>query len=92
MLTQSNAGVDGMKNCSIFRATHVRFRGRNWLITSVWGVGPGPYELAKPSQGGFGCILEDGTRVSMWKAQAYFHDETRRLPARQLRLKLEEES
>jgi hypothetical protein len=84
-------GVDRMKPCSIFDATHVTFRGRTRRIASVWGVGPGSHELAKPSQGGFGCVLHDGTRISMWKAQAYYNKKGSRLPARQLRLDLEVE-
>jgi hypothetical protein len=78
------------KACSIFDATHIKFRGNVHQIASVWGVGPGR-ALAKPSQGGFGCVLEDGTRISMWKAEAYFHVIGHRLPARQLALKFVEE-
>lgn len=78
-----------MKACSIHEATHIRVHG-NWrMIASVWGVGPGR-ALAKPSRGGFGCVLADGTRISMWHAEAYAHVSGHRLPARQLALEFEE--
>ena len=44
--------------------------GKLKKIVEVYGVGPGG-KLAKPSEGGFGVITEDGSRVSMWNAMAY---------------------
>jgi len=31
--------------------------------------------LAKPSEGGFGVVIESGCRVDMWSAQRYFQEE-----------------
>jgi hypothetical protein len=78
------------KSCSVHEATHIKFRGHIYRIASVWGVGPGR-DLAKPSRGGFGCVLEDGTRVSMWRAEEYFSIEGSRLPPRQLNLEFEKD-
>lgn len=71
-----------LKPCSIHEATHIQVRGTIRPIAWIWGVGPGR-ALAKPSQGGFGCVLRNGKRISMWNAEAYFHRKGARLPARQ---------
>lgn len=76
--------TDAMKPCSIHEATHIGHNGRIRQIASVWGVDG--RKLAKPSQGGFGCVLEDGTRISMWNAEAYFAVKGHPLPPRQLAL------
>lgn len=42
-------------------------------IKEVWGVNGN--KLAKPSEGGFGCITTDGLRIDMWHAKAYVRRE-----------------
>ena len=52
-------------------ATHVVTKDRRKLkIASKWGI-DSEGRLAKPSEGGFGCVTETGERVSMWDAWAY---------------------
>lgn len=89
-MAQLTGRGEAVKACSIYEATHIQIRrdGVLWRIASVWGVGPGR-ALAKPSQGGFGCVLEDGSRISMWDAMGYYHIRGHRLPARQLRIPFE---
>lgn len=60
-----------MKSCDIHKATHVQHQGKVHRIASKWGIDAHGY-LAKPSQGGFGCVTESGERVGMMEAQAYF--------------------
>ena len=55
-------------------ATHVKVHGQIKKIISRWGINEKGW-LAKPSEGGFGVITEDGQRVSMWDAQLYFKEE-----------------
>jgi hypothetical protein len=64
-----------MKRCDIYDATHVESRhdkGKVLRIASKWGIDG--RHLAKPSEGGFGCVTETGERVSMWDAFAYFQE------------------
>jgi hypothetical protein len=67
-----------MNKCSIVEATHVLYKGTTYRIASKWGMSPGE-RLAKPSQGGFGCVTDTGLRISMWDAEAYF-EETQEKP------------
>ena len=62
-----------MKKCDIHEATHVLYHGVLYHIRSKWGVDPGNH-LAKPSDGGFGCITDTGERISMWDAESYFRE------------------
>lgn len=67
-----------MKNVSVGEATHVKVGGRIEKIASKWGVGKNEYgyaTYAKPSEGGFGVVTENGESVSMWRAQAYFKED-----------------
>ena len=43
-------------------------------IISKWGINEKGW-LAKPSEGGFGVITEDGQRVGMFEAEAYFKED-----------------
>lgn len=62
------------RGVSVNEATHVKVHGQIHKIISKYGINPnGGY--AKPSEGGFGVITEDGRRVSMWQAQAYLKEE-----------------
>jgi len=57
--------------CDVTEATHVTTRdGVSHKIASKWGIDAEGH-LAKPSEGGFGCICEDGVEVDMWNAWAY---------------------
>ena len=65
--------------CTFVEATYVRLQyvgitniGPVRKIVAKWGAKDG--HLSKPSEGGFGCILEDGTQVDMWNASAYYRD------------------
>jgi len=63
-----------VKQCDIRDATHVKAAGVMHRIADKWGV----FEdgrLANPSDGGFGCITDQGRRVSMYFAQGYFREE-----------------
>lgn len=52
-------------------ATHVTTKdGIRHKIKSKWGIAPDG-RLAKPSEGGFGCVCEDGVIVDMWQAWKY---------------------
>lgn len=55
------------------RATHVKVRDRDEIekIASKWGIKDNAV-LAKPSEGGFGCVTERGERVTMWEAHSYY--------------------
>jgi hypothetical protein len=39
-------------------------------IASIWGV-DGEGRLAKPSEGGFGCVTTKGEKIDMWHAKRY---------------------
>jgi hypothetical protein len=57
--------------CDVREATHVITRdGVVHKIASKWGIDAEGH-LAKPSEGGFGCLCEDGTIVPMWRAWGY---------------------
>jgi len=43
--------------------------GSFFKIKSIYGVNNG--RVAKPSEGGFGIITEDGRNISMWQAGSY---------------------
>jgi hypothetical protein len=58
----------------VTEATHVKVGGRVHKISSKWGIKPDG-RLAKPSEGGFGVVTEDGLRVDMWSAQNYLKEE-----------------
>jgi|SRR5277367_5300502 len=62
-----------MSKCSILEATHVLYKGKLHHIASKWGMSVGD-RLAKPSQGGFGCVTDTGERISMWDAEMYFQE------------------
>ena len=55
-------------------ATHVKVSGRIEKIASRWGI-DSQGRLAKPSEGGFGVVTENGRRVSMWQAQRYLRED-----------------
>ncbi|MBI5045326.1 MAG: hypothetical protein HZC02_05380 [Candidatus Levybacteria bacterium] len=55
--------------------TEVEAEGGQILkISSKWGIGSDG-RLAKPSEGGFGVVTENGRRIGMWDAQRYFKEE-----------------
>jgi len=57
--------------CDVREATHVVLRdGSKMKIVSKWGI-DSEGRLAKPSEGGFGCVTESGERISMWRAWGY---------------------
>ena len=58
----------------ILEATHVKIGGRYVKIVDKYGIKPDG-RLAKPSEGGFGVLTEDGRTVNMWQAEAYGKDE-----------------
>lgn len=61
--------------CEIREATHVVDRaGVEHRIASKWGIDDQGH-LAKPSQGGFGCVTESGERISMYDANQYLREE-----------------
>jgi hypothetical protein len=63
-----------LKRCDIYDATHIETRDRRiHRIAEKWGVGP-DRRLAKPSEGGFGCITDTGERISMWDAVGYYQE------------------
>jgi hypothetical protein len=63
-----------MNQCGIHEATHVVSKdGEMHRIASKWGISP-EGRLAKPSEGGFGCITERGERIDMWQAQTYYQE------------------
>ena len=61
-------------NVSVNEATHVKVGGKFVRIKSKYGVRSNG-GLAKPSEGGFGVVTEDGRTVDMWHAQAYGKEE-----------------
>lgn len=63
-----------MKNTDVREATHVKVNGRIERIVSKFGINSQGH-LAKPSEGGFGVITENGKTVSMWEAQSYFKED-----------------
>jgi len=62
------------KGVSVREATHVKVNGQIKKIVSKWGI-DGNGRLAKPSEGGFGVITEDGQRVDMFQAQSYLRED-----------------
>jgi hypothetical protein len=62
-----------MNECNILEATHVFYKGKMHRIVSKWGISVAN-RLAKPSEGGFGCITDTGERISMWDAERYFRE------------------
>lgn len=59
----------------VTEATHVKTKnGQIKKIASTWGIDKEGH-LAKPSEGGFGVITEDGQRVSMYDARSYLKEE-----------------
>lgn len=66
------------RGVSVENATHVKSGGKIEKIASKWGIGKNEHgyaTYAKPSEGGFGCVTENGRRVSMWDAQEYLQEE-----------------
>ena len=61
------------KNVDVREATHVKVGGKVAKIASKWGITE--KRLARPSEGGFGVVTEDGRRVGMWEAQSYLKEE-----------------
>ena len=59
---------------SVIEATHVKVNGQIKKIASKWGIDD-KGRPAKPSEGGFGVITEDGQRVDMWSAQSYLRED-----------------
>ena len=51
-------------------------------IIAKWGISEDG-RLAKPSEGGFGCITEEAILVDMWHALAYYKDLQEALDARE---------
>lgn len=67
-----------MKQADIRDATFVKFGNAidGYLterIKSKWGVAENG-TLAKPSEGGFGCITESGDRIDMFSAHSYWKE------------------
>jgi hypothetical protein len=62
-----------MNLCDIHDATHVLYKGTMHRIASKWGIGADG-RLAKPSEGGFGCITDAGERIDMWQAERYYFE------------------
>ena len=60
-----------LENTAVRNATHVKANGRIMEIESKWGIkAEGGY--AKPSEGGFGVVTKDGTRVGMMEVSSYY--------------------
>jgi hypothetical protein len=68
------AASDKPKHCSVTElklGDYVKaLDGTLHKIKEIWGVSA-EGRLAKPSEGGFGCVTEDGLSISMWDAAAY---------------------
>jgi hypothetical protein len=64
-----------MIKCGIHEATHVLHHGTLYRVASKWGI-DAEGRLAKPSQGGFGCVTDQGERISMMDAESYFRETT----------------
>jgi hypothetical protein len=61
-----------MLRSAIWEATHVKLLdGQVERIASKWGIGPNG-TLAKPSEGGFGVVTENGRRVNAYEAHSYW--------------------
>lgn len=60
-----------MTPTDIRQATHVKVDGQIYPIKSKWGIDPNGF-LLPPSKGGFGVYTEDGKRVAMYEAEAYY--------------------
>ena len=63
-----------MNKCNVTEATHVKIFGVIRRIVEKWGISPHGH-LAKPSEGGFGVVTEDGLCVGMWQVEAYYKEE-----------------
>ncbi len=64
-----------MIDSDVIEATHVRcMDGSIRRIIEKWGVGQNG-TVNRPSEGGFGVVTEDGTRISMWHARSYLKEE-----------------
>lgn len=60
-----------LEACNVCNATHVKIgSGEIKRIRSKWGVDG--QILEPPSKGGFGVVTDDGDRITMWKARAYY--------------------
>ena len=64
-----------MKRCDVREATHVQLNGKIVKIISKYGIKEDG-SFAKVSEGGFGMIIEDSTRITMWEAECYYKDVT----------------
>lgn len=65
---------DNLKETNVREATHVKLpNGRVEKIDSKWGIGSDG-RLAKPSEGGFGVVTENGKRVGMMQARRYYKE------------------
>lgn len=64
--------ADGLAlvHCDVRGATHLKVNGHWHKIIEKWGVTTDGW-LLPPSKGGFGCVLKDGRKISMWDAEAY---------------------
>ncbi len=60
-----------MEACDVRRATHVKYQGAIYEIKEKWGVSH-TGRLAKPSEGGFGVVLESGLGLNMYDAELYY--------------------
>lgn len=58
------------QGCDIREATWVKVDNEWYEIRQKWGINPDG-TLAKPSEGGFGCVIGDGVRIDMWRAGLY---------------------
>jgi hypothetical protein len=58
----------------VTEATHVEVGGHVLKIASTWGISS-EGKLAKPSEGGFGVVTEDGQRFGMWEVNKYLKQE-----------------
>lgn len=59
---------------NVREATHVKVGGQVLKIASKWGIKP-EGGFAKPSEGGFGVVTENGRRVGMMEANSYLKEE-----------------
>ena len=51
-------------------ASWVKVGGHWYKISEKWGILPNG-DLAKPSEGGFGCVTTIGEKIPMMKAELY---------------------
>jgi len=57
------------ESVSVIDATHVKVGNRIKKIRSKWGIYSGI--VAKPSEGGYGVVTEDGVPITMWEADSF---------------------